>query len=54
MNQPAAVKDHLTRTTPLGRVAQAEDVARVIAFYASDDSGFITAARTPVDGGLSS
>ncbi len=53
-NQPPAVKEYLARTTPLGRVALAEDVARVIAFYASDDSGFITAGHTPVDGGRSS
>jgi 3-oxoacyl-[acyl-carrier protein] reductase len=50
---PAALRDPIVRTTPLGRVAQAEDVARVIAFYASDESGFITAGYTPVDGGLS-
>ncbi|MEP7119599.1 MAG: SDR family oxidoreductase [Byssovorax sp.] len=53
-NQPAALKEHLARMTPLGRVALPDDVARVIAFYASDDSGFITAAHTPVDGGRSS
>lgn len=52
--QPDALKDYLTRTTPLGRVGKPEDVARVIAFYASDESGFITAGHTPVDGGRSS
>jgi 3-oxoacyl-[acyl-carrier protein] reductase len=51
--QPQALKDHLARITPMGRVAKPEDVARVIAFYASDESGFITAGHTPVDGGLS-
>jgi 3-oxoacyl-[acyl-carrier protein] reductase len=27
-------------------------VARVVAFYAGDDSGFITGTTSPVDGGL--
>jgi 3-oxoacyl-[acyl-carrier protein] reductase len=53
-HQPAALKEHILRSTPLGRLGQAEDIARVIAFYASDESGFITAGYTPVDGGQSS
>jgi 3-oxoacyl-[acyl-carrier protein] reductase len=38
--------------TPLGRIAQPEDIARVIAFFASDDSGFMTGVYAPVNGGL--
>jgi 3-oxoacyl-[acyl-carrier protein] reductase len=38
--------------TALGRIATPDDVARVVAFYASDDSGFITGATAPVNGGL--
>jgi len=38
--------------TALGRIASPDDVARAIAFYASDDSGFITGTTVPVDGGL--
>jgi 3-oxoacyl-[acyl-carrier protein] reductase len=52
--QPTALKEYLIRTTPLGRVAQPEDIARVVAFYASDESAFITAGHTPVDGGRAS
>jgi 3(or 17)beta-hydroxysteroid dehydrogenase len=37
--------------TPLGRVAEPEEVARVIVFLASDTSAYITGAELPVDGG---
>jgi 3-oxoacyl-[acyl-carrier protein] reductase len=38
--------------TALGRLASAEDVARAIAFYAGDDSEFITGTTAPVNGGM--
>lgn len=38
---------------PLGRAAEPDDIAGVIAFLASDDARFITGANIPVDGGLS-
>ncbi len=38
---------------PLGRVAEPEDIAAVIAFLASDDARFVTGVNLPVDGGLS-
>jgi len=31
---------------------QVQDIARVIAFFASDDSGFMTGMYAPVNGGL--
>jgi NAD(P)-dependent dehydrogenase (short-subunit alcohol dehydrogenase family) len=37
---------------PLGRLAEPEDVAAAVAFLASDDAAFITAAHLPVDGGI--
>ena len=45
-------KQRMVAMTPLGRIAQPEDIARVIAFFASDDSGFMTGVYTPVNGGL--
>ena len=36
---------------PLGRVGQPEDIAHLAVFLASDESGFITGAEIPVDGG---
>ena len=44
-------KDAIIQDTPLGRIAEPEEVARVIAFLASDDASFITAAAIPVSGG---
>ena len=37
---------------PIGRVAQPEDIAAVIAFLASDDARFINGVILPVDGGV--
>ena len=36
---------------PMGRAAQPEEIAGVIAFLASDDAGFVTGVTIPVDGG---
>ncbi|WP_030505619.1 SDR family NAD(P)-dependent oxidoreductase [Microbispora rosea] len=38
--------------TALGRIATPDDVARAVAFYAGDDSRFITGTTAPVNGGL--
>jgi NAD(P)-dependent dehydrogenase (short-subunit alcohol dehydrogenase family) len=43
----------LGRTTLMGRAAQPEEIAVVIAFLASDKSGYVTGAVFPVDGGRS-
>jgi len=44
-------KDAIIQETPLGRMAEPEEVARVIAFLASEDASFITAAAIPISGG---
>ena len=38
---------------PMGRFADASEIAGAVAFLASDDSSFITAANFLVDGGIS-
>jgi len=38
--------------TPLGRMGRAEEIARAIAFLASDEASFITGAALIADGGL--
>jgi NAD(P)-dependent dehydrogenase (short-subunit alcohol dehydrogenase family) len=37
---------------PMGRFGTLEEAAATIAFLASEDSGFITAAALPLDGGI--
>ena len=43
--------DKLNNAIPLGRVAEVRDVAKIIAFLASDDAQFITGQVIYVDGG---
>lgn len=38
--------------TPLGRIGQPEDIAKVAVFLASDDAGWITGEKITVSGGL--
>jgi NAD(P)-dependent dehydrogenase (short-subunit alcohol dehydrogenase family) len=40
------------RSSPLGRIAEAEDIANMVAFLASDDANFITGQAYNVNGGV--
>jgi NAD(P)-dependent dehydrogenase (short-subunit alcohol dehydrogenase family) len=53
MNQFMAdkFKDAIMAETPLARAAQPDEIAKVIAFLASNDASFITGAAIPVSGG---
>jgi 3-oxoacyl-[acyl-carrier protein] reductase len=46
------LKQRLVAETALGRFASPDDVARAVAFYAGDDSEFITGTTAPVNGGM--
>jgi 3-oxoacyl-[acyl-carrier protein] reductase len=46
------VRSALLRQIPAGRMGSAEDVARAVAFFASDGSGYLTGQVLAVDGGM--
>ena len=43
--------DELNASVPLGRIAEPEDIADVIAFLASDDARYMCGALVEVNGG---
>ena len=43
---------HFERTTPLGRIGEPEDIARVIAFLVGDDSRWLSGQVITADGGI--
>ncbi|HSU79326.1 MAG TPA: 3-oxoacyl-[acyl-carrier-protein] reductase [Candidatus Angelobacter sp.] len=49
---PAEVKEAMLKEIPLARFGQAEDVAQVVAFLASDASAYMTGQVLRVDGGM--
>lgn len=48
---PEEVTQMWVRDTPMGRLEQPQDVARAVAFLASEDAGFITGEALAVNGG---
>jgi meso-butanediol dehydrogenase / (S,S)-butanediol dehydrogenase / diacetyl reductase len=49
---PAALRAEVEREYPLRRIAQPAEIARAVAFLASDDSSFMTGQPLILDGGL--
>jgi NAD(P)-dependent dehydrogenase (short-subunit alcohol dehydrogenase family) len=48
---PAEVIDRIRDSTPMGYIAEPEDVGNVVTFLASEDSRFITGQSVLIDGG---
>ena len=45
-------KQQIEETIPLGRLGKAEDIAKLVAFLASDEASYITGQTISIDGGL--
>ena len=43
--------DELNASVPLGRIAEPEDIADVVAFLASDDARYMCGALVEISGG---
>lgn len=51
INMPEKYKDMILTQTPLGRMGEPEEVAKLAAFLASDDASYITGTTILVSGG---
>ena len=48
---PENVRSQIIAGIPVGRLGEPSEIARVVDFLCADDSGFITGANIPVNGG---
>lgn len=51
MAVPEEIREQIIAEIPMGRLAQPEEIARVVAFFADEKNGYITGANIPVNGG---
>jgi acetoacetyl-CoA reductase len=49
---PSEILAGIVREIPLGRLARPEEIAWAVAFLVAEESGYITGANLPVNGGL--
>jgi acetoacetyl-CoA reductase len=48
----AEVRDQIVASIPMGRLAEPDEIAGLVAYLASDDAGYITGANISINGGL--
>lgn len=51
MAVPEAVREQIISTIPVGRLGEADEIARCVVFLVSDEAGFITGATLTANGG---
>lgn len=49
---PDAIKEDMLHSIPLGRIGEGNDIAKAVAFLASDEASYITGQVLKVDGGM--
>ena len=49
---PAAARQNFIARQPMGRLAQAHEIAPLVVFLASDESAFVTGQAYGIDGGM--
>ena len=49
---PEAQRDALLTQIPLGRLGQAQEIANVVGFLASEQASYVTGTTIPVNGGM--
>jgi NAD(P)-dependent dehydrogenase (short-subunit alcohol dehydrogenase family) len=52
LNKAGITADALTTMVPMGRIAQAEEVAQAVVFFCSDAASYITGQPLAIDGGI--
>jgi 2-keto-3-deoxy-L-fuconate dehydrogenase len=51
-DDPVAARKAFIARQPMGRIAQAEEIAPILVFLASDESRFVTGQAYSIDGGM--
>ena len=51
MAVPEKVREAIIAQIPVGRLGEADEIARCVVFLASDDAGFITGSTLSANGG---
>ena len=46
------MKEELAKTVPLGPMGEPDEIAKVVAFLASDEASYVSGVEFFVDGGL--
>jgi 3-oxoacyl-[acyl-carrier protein] reductase len=46
------LREQMKKQVPLGRLGTADDVARVVLFFCTDDAAYVTGQVLSIDGGL--
>jgi NAD(P)-dependent dehydrogenase (short-subunit alcohol dehydrogenase family) len=52
VTEPTKMKDDVAKKVPLGRLGDADEIAKAVAFLASDEASYVAGIELFVDGGI--